>query len=109
MRALSPPGEADARPFPAKRLRPAVSIKEDSMAEPASGSNLGVTRLILVPSLITLAVTIVRLVGELQHWSPPFFNASAGGGAAVVGIVWLPIIFGPYFALKLEIGRASCR
>ncbi len=71
------------------------------MAEQASGSNLGVTRLILVPSLMTLAITILRLVGELQHWSPKFFNSSAGGGAAIVGIVWLPILFGPYFALKL--------
>jgi hypothetical protein len=71
------------------------------MAVPASGSNLSICRLILVPSLITLAVTVLRLVGELQHWSPRFFNPSAGGGGAIVGIVWLPIIFGPYFGLKL--------
>lgn len=57
--------------------------------------------LILVPAIITLAVTILRLVGELQHWSSVFFNSSAGGGGAIVGISWLPIIFGPYFALKL--------
>lgn len=71
---------------------------EESVAEP----KVGITGLILVPTLITLAVTIVRLVGELRHWSPKFFNSAAGGGAAVVGIVWLPIIFGPYFALKLS-------
>jgi len=40
-------------------------------------------------------------VGELQHWPKPWFNAAAGGGGAVIGISWLPLIFGPYFALKL--------
>jgi hypothetical protein len=58
-------------------------------------------RLVLVPGLITLGITILRLVGELQHWPKALFNAAAGGPLAIVGIVWLPIIFGPYFALKL--------
>ena len=71
------------------------------MAETPSGSRPSVTQLILVPALFTLAITILRLVGELQHWSPTFFNSSPGGGGALVGISWLPIIFGPYFALKL--------
>jgi hypothetical protein len=31
-------------------------------------------KLILVPSVITLAVTLLRLVGELQGWSPTLFN-----------------------------------
>jgi hypothetical protein len=61
-----------------------------------------ISRLIAVPAVITLAVTILRLVGELQHWPTLFFNTAAGGGAALVGISWLPIIFGPYFALKLS-------
>lgn len=59
-------------------------------------------RLIFVPSLITLAVTILRLIGELQNWSPVLFRRSAGGGGAIVGIVWLVPIFGIYFALKLS-------
>jgi hypothetical protein len=57
--------------------------------------------LILVPALITLAVTIVRLVGELQAWSPRFFSREAGGAGAIVGIVWLVPVFGVYFAAKL--------
>lgn len=69
-------------------------------------ARLSTTRLILVPALITLAVTIIRLVGELQHWPTPWFSNAAGGGGAVVGISWLPIIFGPYFALKL-VGAGS--
>jgi hypothetical protein len=60
-----------------------------------------ITRLIAIPTLITLAVTILRVVGELKHWPALGFNAAAGGGGALVGIAWLPIIFGPYFALKL--------
>jgi hypothetical protein len=57
--------------------------------------------LITIPALITLGITVLRLVGELEQWPKPWFNAAAGGGAAIVGISWLPIIFGPYFAVKL--------
>lgn len=65
-------------------------------------------RLIAIPAVITLAITILRLVGELKHWPAPWFSTAAGGGAALVGISWLPIIFGPYFALKLvDAGEAA--
>ena len=60
-----------------------------------------VKRLIMVPALIALAVTIVRLVGELAGGSSALFNREAGGGGALVGIVWLVPIFGVYFAIKL--------
>jgi hypothetical protein len=70
----------------------------------ADNSRSSVLRLVLVPSLITLAVTIVRLAGELQNWSPVLFRRSAGGGGAIVGIVWLVPVFGIYFALKLSGG-----
>ena len=63
--------------------------------------SISITSLITIPALITLAITILRLVGELKGWPKPWFNAAAGGGLAIVGISWLPIIFGPYFALKL--------
>jgi len=71
------------------------------MANEHSANQASMLNLILVPGLITLAVTILRLVGELQHWSPLLFNRSEGGGFALVGISWLPPIFGIYFALKL--------
>ena len=58
-------------------------------------------RLILVPALITLAVTLVRLAGELSRWSPSLFNREPGGPGALVGIVWLIPVFGIYFALRL--------
>ena len=66
---------------------------------PDSRPSLG--RLILVPALITLAVTLLRLAGELSHWSPSLFNREPGGPGALVGIVWLIPVFGIYFALRL--------
>lgn len=71
------------------------------MTQTSLSSRVAITRLVLVPSLITLGITLLRLVGELQHWSPIFFGAAAGGGSAIIGISWLPFLFGPYFALKL--------
>jgi hypothetical protein len=71
------------------------------MPETSSSPRPSTTQLILVPSIITLAITILRLVGELQHWPGPWFSTTAGGGLAIIGISWLPLIFGPYFAFKL--------
>jgi hypothetical protein len=59
-------------------------------------------KLIAVPAAITLAVTALRLTGEMLHWSPRFFSREAGGGLAVVGIAWLVPMFGIWFALKLK-------
>ena len=57
--------------------------------------------LIFWPAVITLAITILRVAGELRHWGSPWFSVSPGGGGAIIGISWLPILLGPYFALKL--------
>ncbi len=64
-------------------------------------SETSIAKLIFIPAVITLAITILRLVGELQHWSTALFNPAAGGGGAAIGISWLPPIFGIYFAWKL--------
>ena len=61
-----------------------------------------VLRIILVPSIITLAVTVLRLLGELQHWSRILFNPAPGGGGAIFGISWLAILFAIYFAIRLQ-------
>ena len=58
-------------------------------------------QLVLWPAVITLGITLLRLFGELQGWAPALFNRAAGGGFALIGISWLPILLGPYFALKL--------
>jgi hypothetical protein len=67
----------------------------------ANERGVNIPRLVIVPALITLGVTLLRVYGELKHWPTPWFNSTAGGGGAIVGIAWLPIIFGPYFAMKL--------
>lgn len=76
------------------------------MEEIRTGGRANVPRLILVPALISLAVTLLRLVGELKHWSDAWFSTAASGiqpsGVSwLIGISWLPIPFGIYFAYKL--------
>lgn len=58
-------------------------------------------RLFVVATVVTLAVTLLRLAGELARWSPALFNREAGGPGALVGIVWLIPIFAVLFALRL--------
>ncbi|HEX5411897.1 MAG TPA: hypothetical protein VFZ27_08530 [Terriglobia bacterium] len=71
------------------------------MPKTDSSTKKAINRLIMYPALITLAITLLRLVGELLHWPGILFSRAEGGGAAIIGISWLPIIFGPYFAVKL--------
>jgi len=78
------------------------------MADPQAGG-APLWRLILVPSLVTLAVTLVRLWGELKQWPTLLFNPTPGGGAALVGITWLVPVFGAWFALKLARNEAGVR
>lgn len=59
-------------------------------------------QLVAWPAAITLAVTLLRLTGELFKWSPALFSREAGGGGALVGIAWLVPIFGIWFAVKLH-------
>ena len=66
-----------------------------------NSSDLSIRRLVLVPALIALAVTILRLLGELMGGSSILFNREAGGGGALVGIVWLVPVFGVYFGIRL--------
>jgi hypothetical protein len=61
-----------------------------------------VSTLVWVPTLITTAVTLLRLAGELNDWSPAFFSRAAGGGGALVGISWLALVFAVYFAVRLQ-------
>jgi len=70
------------------------------MPKANADSSPSLFKLILLPGFITLAVTIVRLVGELQRWPEIFFNRTMGG--SLVAIIWLAPLFGIYFALKLD-------
>ena len=66
-----------------------------------------VLRLVLWPSLLTLGVTLLRLVGELRGWSPQYFSRLPGGGLSPLGITWLAPLVGLYFGWRL--GRAGVR
>ena len=79
------------------------------MPDTASTTRQSIRQLILVPSLLTLAVTILRLAGELAHWPQKYFNTGVGGGGAIVGITWLAPIFGAYFASRLVRAGAGPR
>lgn len=76
------------------------------MTEAAVDRRQGIIRMILVPAFISLAVTLLRLTGELKHWSTRWFSPETGGtdpsGVSwIVGITWLAAPFGVYFAVKL--------
>lgn len=76
------------------------------MSEVRSRQHLSVARLIFVPALLSFAVTILRLIGERQHWSTRWFSTETGGPIPsgmswLIGITWLALPFGVYFALKL--------
>lgn len=58
-------------------------------------------RLVWMAAAITLAVTLLRLTGELLNWSPALFSRAPGGGASLVGISWLVPLFGIWFGLRL--------
>ncbi|HSR69808.1 MAG TPA: hypothetical protein VLU25_17900 [Acidobacteriota bacterium] len=55
---------------------------------------------IVMPALITLAVTLLRLIGELMQWNEVLFGTPTSG-FAVIGATWLIPIFGIYFGHKL--------
>ncbi len=74
-----------------------------------SSRNPSLPRLILVPALISLGVTLLRLTGELLRWSEAWFSTATqgmtpSGSSWLIGITWLPIPFGAYFAWKLSAG-----
>jgi hypothetical protein len=71
------------------------------MRRGSTGDKLTLPQLVLVPTLISLAVTLWRLSGELLQWSTRYFDPSPGGGGSLIGITWLAPLFGIYFALNL--------
>ncbi len=63
-------------------------------------------KLVIVPAIVTLFVTILRLTGELRRWPAQWFSTDTGGinpsGVSwVIGITWLAAIFGAYFGIRL--------
>jgi hypothetical protein len=59
-------------------------------------------KLIAIPALITLGITLLRLGAEFMDLPAWLANRQPGGPGALIGISWLPPIFGIYFAFKLS-------
>src|SRR5262245_35684966 len=58
-------------------------------------------RALLAMSALTLAITMLRVVGEVNRWNPTLFAREAGGGGGLVGIGWLMPVCGFWFARSL--------
>ena len=50
------------------------------MARTGPRGGLSIERPLLVPGVLTLAVALLRVTGELKGWSPRWFNPDPGGG-----------------------------
>lgn len=57
--------------------------------------------LLLLAALLTLVVTVVRLVGELNAWDANWFDSTAGSPLCPFGIAWLVPVFGFLFGRRL--------
>lgn len=55
-------------------------------------------RLVFWPSLLTLLITAVRLLGEVQGW----INVESGGALSPLGITWCVFLFGGWFGRWLS-------
>jgi hypothetical protein len=66
--------------------------------------------LVLVPAVLTLLVSGLRLVGQINEWNPTVFGQpEAGGGGALLGISWLIFLFGLWFGIRLHRAGAGPR
>ena len=95
-----PPVPVARQPEPrAPVARPARPVSTVSASAPLA--------LVLWPAAVSLAVTLVRLVGERRGWNPDYFSTLPGGGLALVGITWLVPLVGAYFGWELARARTQ--
>ena len=93
----APAARPPARP-PTRAARPVGRLAGLFVEVPG----VAVLTLLLWPTLLTLAVTLVRFTGELRGWSPELFSRLPGGGLSPLGITWLAPLVGFYFGWRLE-------
>ncbi len=60
-----------------------------------------ITKAVAVAAIAALAINVLRLYGELQKWSPFWFNREGGGGGSPLGISWLVVPVGFWFGRRL--------
>ncbi len=91
-------------PVPAA-LEPKPRTPAARPVRPAAASVKAPLGLVLWPAVATLAVTLLRLVGERRGWSADYFSTLPGGGLAYVGITWLVPLVGAYLGWQLARAR----
>lgn len=96
---LPPVRRAAAGP-PARPARAAPPAGQAARRTAAPGAPL--RPLVLWPILLTAAVTLLRLAGELRRWSPDLWSRLPGGGLSPVGITWLVPLVGLWIGWRLR-------
>jgi hypothetical protein len=104
--AARPPARPAARP-PGSGPSPAGRFVTRLTGLFAGVPGVPVLPLLLWPTLLTLAVTLLRFAGEWRGWSPEYFSRIPGGGLSPLGITWLAPLVGLTFGWRLE--RAGVR
>lgn len=66
---------------------------------------LSTFRLLLWPSLLTLAISIARLTSEVQGW----LTTASGGRGLPLGITWCVFVFGAWFGRRTSVAGAAPR
>lgn len=70
-----------------------------------SAKPAGTLSLVVVPAVVTFAVTVLRLLGEISGWSPKFFPTVGPGpdsDQGLIGITALIPVFGFWFGWRLR-------
>jgi hypothetical protein len=104
--AARSPSRPLARP-PARPPLPGSRLANRLAGLFAATPGVSLRKLLLWPTLLTLAVTLLRFAGEVRGWSPEYFSRLPGGGLSPLGITWLAPLFGFAFGWRLE--RAGAR
>src|SRR5262245_5305894 len=79
----------------------------ETLANPEASAAPCMRGTLLGAASITLAVTLLRLMLELGKAPAWLAKRDAGGTGALIGIAWLPLVFGPWFAYRLRPGADS--
>jgi hypothetical protein len=107
--AAPPPVRPPSRPpsRTPRTSRPFAGLAERLAGVFAATPGVSLRSLLLWPTLLTLAVTLLRFLGELRGWSPEYWSRLPGGGLSPLGITWLAPFVGFIFGWRLE--RAGAR